>query len=86
MKTKYYILKKFFYYNNTFHAPKDRAMCDGWDRKLTFNSKKEAEEYLIDLGITDNFKGSTWASDGQYILDHGEYERPEYQIRKVRNT
>ena len=86
MNNKYYILTKFFYYKGTFNAPKDQPVCNDNQETITFDSKKDAEKYLCDLGIRNNYKGSTWTAEGQYFLEHGEYDRPEYQIRKVRTS
>mgnify|MGYP001365736091 CR=1 FL=1 len=84
MKTQYYILQKFFYYNNSLFAPKDGPLTDYNENKLLFDSKQEAEEHLFNLGIDNNYKGSIYTSSGRYTLNHNEYDRPDYQIRKVR--
>jgi len=46
-------------------------------------TKREAHRLLLGSGHIQYRKGR-YCKDGMYTLSHGEYERPDYQIRKVR--
>jgi len=46
-------------------------------------TKKEAHQLLLDSDHIQYRKGR-YCKSGIYTLYHGEYERPDYQIRKVR--
>ena len=49
--------------------------------------KKELIDLLKKAGYV-TYKGkdgvTRWQKDGRYTLRHGEYDRPDYQIRKIR--
>lgn len=46
-------------------------------------TKLEAIRLLLDSGHFE-YQSNRYCKDGSYTLAHGEYERPDYQIRKVR--
>lgn len=46
-------------------------------------TKQELKDLLTDAGYVEY--NNKWTKDGRYTLRHGEYERPEYIIRKERN-
>ena len=48
-----------------------------------FNSKAELIEWLERNGFWQLSNGS-WYFSGRYDLSHGEYERPDYTLRKYR--
>ena len=52
---------------------------------ITFNTKKEAENYLRENNITPADKNGVYSWEGTYYLHHGEYDRPAYRIRKRRS-
>jgi hypothetical protein len=54
---------------------------------LSFPTKKEALEYLrsIDeLEESSKTPGVFWET-GTYYLSHGEYERPDYRVRRYKD-
>lgn len=80
----YYVNIQHFYYQGTFNTPKDGPMTDRWGDKKIFKSVQHAKEYLWSIGITETITKQSLTSDGMYYLEHGEYERPQYKIRKIR--
>jgi hypothetical protein len=85
---KYYILVKYYYYSSTLYPRLDHPMID-WssDKTLLFDTLESARKYLESQGIDILIKGKqTYTSSGRYVLEHGEYDRPDYQIRKVRSN
>lgn len=82
----YYILVKHYYYNNTLYAPKDSPMEDAWGQKLTFKSLDEARSFLASIDVDTQLTQQTYTTSGWYSLAHGEYDRPDYQIRRSRGT
>ena len=85
---KYYILVKYYYYFPHWYARKDHPLID-WssEEPLVFDTLASAQKFLQSQGIDILVKGKqTYTSSGHYVLDHGEYDRPDYQIRKVRSN
>mgnify|MGYP003133092516 CR=1 FL=1 len=80
----YYILVKYYYHNNTLYAPEDGPMKDTWGKKLTFKSLDEARSFLASIDVEVQITQQTYTTSGWYSLAHGEYDRPDYQIRKSR--
>tara|TARA_Y100000592_G_C5445060_1_gene305573 strand:+ start:699 stop:950 length:252 start_codon:yes stop_codon:yes gene_type:complete len=80
----YYIRVTYYFFKNTLDAPKNGPLkLDGTIK--TFKTKREALEYLSDKGITFKLTANKFTPSGMYHLRHGEYEAPDYQIRKSRN-
>ena len=46
-------------------------------------TKIEAQQLLSDAGYIQYRKGR-YCKSGMYTLGHGEYERPDYQVRKTK--
>ena len=65
----YHILVHFHYYESTLGKPQDGLMRDEHGYLLEFASEEEAQEYI------DNV-----LDDGVYILNHGEYAPPSYEV------
>lgn len=82
-----YTIKVTFYYYAGTYAPEDGYLTDREGYRLEFETFEEAFEYLIAYyGLMKLVKGKTTfvsASDF-YLLDYGEYSKPEYTIRKMR--
>ena len=57
-----------FYYGNTLGKPQDGLLRDEMGDLLEFASEEEAQEYIDAL------------EEGVYVLSHGEYSRPSYEI------
>ena len=51
---------------------------------MTFPNLENARSYLLECGVDLQLSARTYTTRGYYSLKHGEYERPEYQIRKSR--
>ena len=79
----YYILVKYYYYQGTLHAPKDGPLRE--DKKLVFSSRQDAVSYLEERGVDLHLKGASY-THSYYELNHGEYESPDYQVRKLRGA
>mgnify|MGYP003112375772 CR=1 FL=1 len=79
----YYIKVTYYYYQGTLHAPKDGALVE--DKKLVFDTKESAISYLEKMGVDLHLKGSIF-THSYYELNHGEYEAPDYQVRKLRGA
>jgi hypothetical protein len=79
---KYAIKATYFYYGNTFNAPKNGFLKDGADNIEYFNSVKDALNFL---NLTEEAKpckgkntfNKNWS---QYILNYGEYAEPTYTL------
>jgi hypothetical protein len=95
-KTKYIIRANYYFYQGTFHAPKNGALRDReTNKRLEFDTREDAVKYLTEIptltpfgysdamGCTENEDGS-FSSTGTYHTAHGEYARPVYRIRKIR--
>ena len=80
----YYIRVTYYYFKNTFNAPSNGPLLSDGITK-TFETKDEAIEYLSSKGITRQLTASKFTTSDTYYLAHGEYEAPDYQIRKSRN-
>lgn len=73
---------------------KQKWMIDGqpgwWTRQpyygspMLFDTVQDAKDYLAKHGITRQLSPQKFSVDGVYVLAHGEYERPDYWIRKCR--
>lgn len=50
----------------------------------TFNSKSDVNEYLKECGMEQLNDGS-FCRTGEYVLNHGEYSRPDYQARRYKD-
>ena len=91
----YYIRAEYFYYTGTCYAPKDGALRDQAGNRLEFASRAEAASHLCEertefnsdyaMGCERNPSGK-YSFGGTYILQHGEYSRPVFSIRKVPAT
>jgi hypothetical protein len=93
-QTKYIIRANYYYYANTFHAPKNGALRDQYGERIEFDTREQAEKYLTEkptltpfgysnaMGCTENDDGS-FSGVGTYHTAHGEYARPVYRIRKI---
>ena len=51
---------------------------------MLFDSVQLARDYLATLHITVQLSPQMYCLDGTYVLAHGEYDRPDYWIRKCR--
>ena len=93
--TKYTIRATYYFYANTFHAPKNGALRDReTNERLEFDTREDAVKYLTEkptltewgypysMGCEENEDGSFSAS-GMYRTAYGEYSRPVYRIRKI---
>ena len=90
----YYILIRYYYYEGTLYAPDDGPMASGkcghddrgrsTERPMLFDSVQLARDYLATLHITVQLSPQMYCLDGTYVLAHGEYDRPDYWIRKCR--
>jgi len=81
----YYIRVTYYFFNNTLNAPEDGPLLSDGTKK-TFLTKDEALRYLSDEGITRQITANKFTTSGIYYLRHGEYEAPDYQIRKCRKS
>ena len=81
-----YYIQKYYYYEGAQGAPKDGPMKDTWGDTIEFDSCEEAKEFIVwDCGTNLMTIGENrYQSTGIYDLRHGEYDRPDYQIRKSR--
>ena len=81
----YYIQKYYYYYEGTQGAPKDGPMKDTWGDTIEFDCLEEAKEFIVwDCGTNLMTIGENrYQSTGIYDLRHGEYDRPDYEIRKL---
>lgn len=52
---------------------------------LSFDTKKEAIEWLNNLPGYSGNERIGWSYDGMYICAHGEYERPSYFPRRYKD-
>jgi len=87
----YYILVRHYYYNSSLHAPSNGPLHGITENEmsyhpLTFSSVEEAKKYLAKHGITRQISKQMFCADSVYVLSHGEYERPDYWIRKLPNN
>tara|TARA_Y100000114_G_scaffold146709_1_gene157691 strand:+ start:675 stop:1064 length:390 start_codon:yes stop_codon:yes gene_type:complete len=84
----YYILKKHYYYDGAQSVPKDGPITDAWDDIIEFDSSEDAKEFILwDCGTNLLCIGENrYQSTGIYDLREGEYDRPDYQIRRRRET
>jgi hypothetical protein len=83
----YYILIRYYYYEGTFCAPDDGPMTEGCtSRRRLFETVQEARDYLEKFGVTRQLSPQNFCEDGVYVTAHGEYERPDYWIRKCRTN
>ena len=98
----YYILIKYFYYQNSLFSPSNGPLFDIDDAEsesrkyhmigrkdtypdiLKFSTIDEAKQYLSDQGVTWEQSNQTFKRYGLFYCCNGEYDRPQYQIRKVR--
>ena len=64
----YYILARYYYYQNALGKPQDGLMRDKDGYLLEFASEEEAQEYIDAL------------EEGVYVLAHGEYASPSYEV------
>lgn len=84
----YGIKVNYFYYAGTINAPKDGYMTDAGGYRLEFDTFEDALHFLkFWLSEVECIKGkSEYVYAGTYYLNHGEYARPQYIIRKLRGT
>ena len=85
----YKIYIKHYYYSNTITYYQNDGKFHpfgNYNGELSFDTKEKALEYL-----KTNILGGYWQKHsngyslaGTYVLAHGEYDRPDYQIRKVK--
>ena len=83
----YYVLIRYYYYSGTMHARDDGPMVNGppyYGSPMLFDTVQDAKDYLAKHGITRQLSPQKFSVDGVYVLAHGEYERPDYWIRKCR--
>lgn len=55
--------------------------------KLEFETKAEAVNYLRSIGCIRSYaqkEPSLYEAKGTYVLNHGEFTRPTYRVRKTR--
>ena len=81
----YYILIRYYFYEGTLHSKEDGPMIDG-SGTILFQTVDEAREYLAEFDITRQLSPQRFCEEGIYVTDHGEYERPDYWIRKCRTN
>ena len=79
----YKINKVHFYYQGT-KAPKDGAIVDDNQQPILFATLQEAVEYLKEQNITNQITKQSFQFQGTYVLFHGEYSRPIYNIRRTK--
>ena len=72
---RYGIWKVNHFYRGTINSPRDGWVKDGADRPLFFESADEAIDKAHEMSGT-----------GTYYLDHGEYARPEYRVRRLEES
>lgn len=54
--------------------------------ELSFSTKAEALEYLRSIPeLQESSKGGVFWGTGTYYLAHGEYERPDYRVRRYKD-
>ena len=85
MKTVYRIYGHYYYSSGTFNAPKNGALKDhdrDYDTILEFNTREDAIDHLTVMGVDDEYKKNKYSHSGRYELSHGEYDRPDFSIRK----
>ena len=80
----YKINKVHFYYEGTLNTPKDGAILDDNQQPILFESIDEAVQYLKEQNVTNQLSKQSFQFQGTYVLFHGEYSRPRYNIRKTK--
>ena len=65
----YYILVRYYYYQNALGKPQDGLLRTEMGDLLEFESEQEAQEYIDNVLVED-----------VYILNHGEYARPTFEV------
>lgn len=77
---KYCILIEKFYYNqiNESYIKHDCGMRYTWD------TKEKAQTFLQRQGIKKVENTNFYTYEGTYYLQHNEYARPQYEIRKCK--
>lgn len=79
----YAIKVSYSYYPGTLHAPKNGFLRDDRERVIKFSSKEDAKESLeryLNRKVMLVRGKATYMVKGQYVLHHGEYAEPVYQI------
>jgi len=57
-----------------------------YDSPMLFKTVDEAREYLAKFDITRQLSPQRYCEEGVYVTRHGEYERPDYWIRRCRTN
>ena len=57
-----------------------------YKRPMLFKTVDEARDYLAQFDITRQLSPQRFCEEGVYVTRHGEYERPDYWIRKCRTN
>lgn len=90
MKGNYYILEELNYKTDKKYKRTQEAMKDNHNKKISFQTKEEAENYLKEMGVSDNFLGSWWRCEEIFIFINNppkgftpQFISPRYQIRKI---
>ncbi len=85
IRARYTISARYFYYSGTSGAPKDGPYHhQGSTNRISFDTRAEAEKFLReDMGCLP-CSGGAWSAKGTYVTHHGEYERPEYHIVRIK--
>lgn len=85
----YRIKKECYYFAGTYNAERDHYLtefeCEGYygsEEILTFETLGAAQLYLEKLGMR-KLREQKYTYPGRYDLSPGEYERPEFIIRKI---
>lgn len=87
----YQLFIKRYFYNNTlcnflndgkFHP----YLYHDNNNVPTFQNRQEALNYLSSTILNDEISKykKNYFKSGLYILSHGEFDRPDYQIRKIK--
>lgn len=82
----YYISVRYYFYQGTINMPKDGPLKEEWNGpdKITFKSIEDAVEYLRSrYGAIVKLRGQRYTKL-YHELSYGEYEAPEFLVRKTR--
>ena len=67
----------------TFYNAKDDPFPE--NAVIVFSAREDAENFLLKNGMEKSSSGKLFFTTGTYYLNHGEYERPDYKIKKIRS-
>jgi len=78
----YVIKKKCFYFGHLYK--KDTTLLNDGHNVLKFETLDKAIKHLESMGVDDKITPQKYTMSGIYVTQWGEYDRPQYIIRKVK--